>query len=170
MDKKCKRCGEIKKETRFKKDKRQPDLRSVCCRDCYTNNKLEKWVRSPEQIESQRQKLKGRKYKLEHRLAISEGNKKRIAEGRHNFQKNENRHLQQDRCSIQYKLWKEKIKELRGNQCKECGSKERLHCHHILSYNEFPEKRFDPENGELLCIRCHMRHHRINKEIGRVTS
>lgn len=157
----CRRCGEVKKVQKFKSDKRQVDGRSVCCVECYTYNKLEKWTRSPEQIESQRNKLKGRKYSLEHRLALSNANKKRVADGIHPWKVNDEEHPNQDRSRLEYKIWKEKVKDLRGNKCKECSSTERLHCHHLLNFKDFPEKRFEPENGELLCIRCHTRHHRL---------
>jgi hypothetical protein len=40
--------------------------------------------------------------------------------------------------------------------CQRCGARNvELHAHHILSFNEHPEKRWDLDNGLTLCHRCH---------------
>jgi hypothetical protein len=75
------------------------------------------------------------------------------------------------RGSGDYKMWKNEALELRGFKCQQCGvvqnniceccgTRIRLHVHHIESFAAVPEKRFDPHNSEVLCPRCHhSRHH-----------
>lgn len=44
--------------------------------------------------------------------------------------------------------------------CQHCGAKEvELHAHHVKSYKDHPELRFDVANGITLCFKCHWRLH-----------
>lgn len=69
-----------------------------------------------------------------------------------------------------FKQWKIESRKRAGNRCegcgmpndtmcKCCGYKIKLHCHHIKSFAEFPESRFDPQNSEVLCPKCHNSRH-----------
>lgn len=71
--------------------------------------------------------------------------------------------------------WRERSLERAKNQCEECGVKNgevcgccgtrvKLHVHHIQSFAKFPETRFDPTNSEVLCPKCH--HQRHYRKIG----
>lgn len=60
------------------------------------------------------------------------------------------------RRSKKYVDWIKAIKE-RDGKCLGCGTKERLHAHHILNFKDFPEKRFDLDNGMTLCCTCHIK-------------
>src|SRR6266404_4706680 len=154
----CKRCGIEKRLKSFKKHKNFPN-RLPTCRKCYDTNHLENIIRTKDQIESQRKKIIGRKYTLDHRLSISKGQRKCVKEGRHPFKKNKEEHKEQDRRRIEYKIWKEKLLEKAQNKCETCGSDKRLHGHHIKSFYEYPELRFDIENGKILCMSCHSKLH-----------
>ena len=46
-----------------------------------------------------------------------------------------------------------------GSMCECCGTKITLHCHHLKSFAKHPELRFDPENSEVLCPKCHYSRH-----------
>ena len=46
-----------------------------------------------------------------------------------------------------------------GKTCDCCGVRVKLHVHHIKSFSKFPESRFDPENSEVLCPKCHYAKH-----------
>jgi len=159
MKKICKRCNAEKGIKKFKVDKRQPDGRTITCRECYTGNKLEKFIRTPEQIESQRNKLLGRKYTLDHRLAISAGQKLAALEGRNPLKTTKRPHKEADRKCLNYEIWRQDIFSKKGKVCEICLSEDRLHVHHIKGFHKFPELRFDPENGQVLCISCHMKLH-----------
>lgn len=75
------------------------------------------------------------------------------------------------RTSVEYKEWRVAALELRGNKCQKCGvcdgetceccgTKVKMHVHHVKSFAKFPESRFDPENSEVLCPKCHYDSHR----------
>lgn len=74
------------------------------------------------------------------------------------------------RSSGAYKQWKIESKKRAGNRCEGCGvengsiceccgTKITLHCHHLKSFAKHPELRFDPENSEVLCPKCHYSRH-----------
>jgi 5-methylcytosine-specific restriction endonuclease McrA len=58
--------------------------------------------------------------------------------------------------------WTKKVKE-RDGKCLACGRKEKLHAHHILNFKDFPEKRFDLDNGMTLCVTCHNKLEKMGK-------
>lgn len=75
------------------------------------------------------------------------------------------------RASAEYKQWRYEALDLKGFKCEQCGiaqhsvceccgTKIRLHVHHIKSFSRYPTLRFDPKNSEVLCPKCHhSRHH-----------
>lgn len=75
------------------------------------------------------------------------------------------------RTSVQYREWRQAALELRGNCCQGCGvadgflceccgTRIKLHVHHVESFARIPDKRFDPSNSEVLCPKCHHSRHR----------
>lgn len=75
------------------------------------------------------------------------------------------------RASGAYRRWKQDALALRGNKCQGCGvangtvceccgTRVRLHVHHVESFAKVPDKRFDPSNSEILCAKCHHSRHR----------
>jgi 5-methylcytosine-specific restriction endonuclease McrA len=81
------------------------------------------------------------------------------------MENNRMRHL------MAYRLWKEASLERANHQCQDCGVKHHtpceccgtsitLHVHHLHSFARYPEIRFDPENSEVLCPKCHHSRHR----------
>lgn len=51
--------------------------------------------------------------------------------------------------------------------CQQCGAKDvELHAHHIKSYKDHPDLRFDLSNGLTLCFRCHWDVHSAGNENG----
>src|SRR5690349_18351626 len=46
-----------------------------------------------------------------------------------------------------------------GTACECCGAQVRLHVHHVESFAKVPERRFDPNNSEILCPKCHHSRH-----------
>lgn len=65
------------------------------------------------------------------------------------------------RMTSEYKIWRDKVFRRDNYTCQECGDKSipgyrvKVQGHHIQSFAEFPELRFDVNNGQTLCIPCH---------------
>jgi hypothetical protein len=75
------------------------------------------------------------------------------------------------RGSREYREWRVAALALRGGKCQDCGAIEgvmceccgtrvRLHVHHVESFALVPERRFEPTNSEVLCPKCHYSRHR----------
>jgi transposase len=53
-----------------------------------------------------------------------------------------------------------------GQACECCGTRVKLHVHHVKSFAKFPDLRFDATNSEVLCPKCHFaEHHRKPREL-----
>jgi hypothetical protein len=60
------------------------------------------------------------------------------------------------RMSSEFRRWREAVFARDDWTCRECGTRGgRLHPHHIKRFSEFPELRFDVDNGITLCVPCH---------------
>ena len=134
-------------------------------------NRLKEYGIELEQHKNHRLKT-GRVFTEAHKLAISNAHKAKAAYG----EKNPNwkgglaTESLRVRGSWQYREWKVNSLARAGNVCECCGVvdgkiceccgvKVKLHVHHIKSFSKFPESRFDPENSEVLCPRCHRERH-----------
>jgi hypothetical protein len=52
-------------------------------------------------------------------------------------------------------IWNQTVLEQDNYTCQYCGSKENLHCHHIIPVKLEPMLALDPDNGIVLCEDCH---------------
>jgi hypothetical protein len=60
------------------------------------------------------------------------------------------------RKTFNYKEWRNKVFERDCFCCQECGQRGGyLHAHHIKSWSNYPEFRYQINNGLTLCISCH---------------
>jgi hypothetical protein len=106
---------------------------------------------------------KGKHWKLslESRKNQSKANKKRIAEGKHNFWKGGiNGKDDTIRNSIEHKLWREAIFKRDDYKCRKCIKGGYLHPHHILNFSSHREVRFAIDNGITFCENCHYKFHK----------
>ena len=55
----------------------------------------------------------------------------------------------------EYNIWKQIVLKQDSYECQKCGSKENLHCHHIIPVKIEPMFVLDPDNGIVLCQSCH---------------
>ncbi len=67
--------------------------------------------------------------------------------------------------SEEYQTWRNAVFARDGWACQMCGDSGNvyLHAHHLLSFKDYPEHRFNPDNGITLCRECHGIAHSILK-------
>jgi len=122
-----------------------------------TRKKISKGLKgrklTPEQIEKIASKNRGRKHS-------KESIEKRIASFKLTWAK---KAKDNHRSSPKYIVWQTGVFNRDGNKCTKCGSEEKLCAHHLISWNEDKEKRFNIDNGTTLCASCHMKIHGFKK-------
>ena len=64
------------------------------------------------------------------------------------------------RRSYDAKIWREACLKRDDFVCTLCGSTEKLHVHHILEFSDYPERRWDINNGKTVCVFCHEKIHK----------
>lgn len=69
------------------------------------------------------------------------------------------------RNSAKSKLWKKLVLEKDNFKCTSCDSITALCAHHIKEWDDYPELRYDINNGITLCRKCHMSHHKNKKGV-----
>jgi len=65
-------------------------------------------------------------------------------------------------CSDEYLSWRRAVLNRDDWHCQCCGSKKNLVVHHIVCYWDYPDERFEMENGVTVCRSCHTNIH-LNK-------
>ena len=62
------------------------------------------------------------------------------------------------RTSNQYRSWKEQVLNRDGSVCKKCEAITTT-VHHLYSFRDYPELRFEVDNGVTICTTCHRKFH-----------
>ena len=69
------------------------------------------------------------------------------------------------RHSVEYNTWRKAVYARDRWTCQDCHQRQkRIVAHHILSFEEYPELRFEVSNGVTLCRACHNCRHRDIKQ------
>lgn len=77
-------------------------------------------------------------------------------ENHHNWQGGISTEKEKQRKRIEYKDWRKSVFERDNYTCKMCNKKGiYLNAHHIKKFSDFPELRFNLDNGITLCKICH---------------
>lgn len=62
--------------------------------------------------------------------------------------------------TVEWRQWARMVRLRDDYTCRTCGlRKTRMDAHHLVSAMDFPERRFDLENGITLCQSCHAKEH-----------
>lgn len=69
----------------------------------------------------------------------------------------------QGRKEAKYHKWRNDCLKRDNYQCQHCGSREKLHVHHIKPYAKYPKLATVLSNGITLCQDCHIKEHRRMK-------
>lgn len=101
----------------------------------------------------------GKKHTPEVRQKISQITRERTARGEAHYawKDGSRQRLLDDRRKVEYFEWRNAV-YLRDNYtCQECGDDKggNLRAHHIKPFAQYPELRFDVDNGKTLCNKCH---------------
>lgn len=61
----------------------------------------------------------------------------------------------------EFREWKKAVLARDGKICLICGTRENIEIHHLNAWFSFPNQRFDPNNGVVLCEKHHTEFHSI---------
>jgi hypothetical protein len=101
----------------------------------------------------------GHKLSLESRLKIK---KSKIGKKNPNWKGGISDINKKIRTSMIYRQWQNIIFKRDNYKCCICGKKSKnLNGHHLCGFSEFPELRFNPDNGVTICKKCHDYFHSI---------
>jgi 5-methylcytosine-specific restriction endonuclease McrA len=109
--------------------------------------------------------LKGVKLSLEMRKKLSDSHRglkypNNAGENSHFWKGGITPENEKQRKSAEYNNWRLAVFERDHYTCQDCHKVGGyLHAHHIKKFSEYPELRFDVENGITLCMECHAKRH-----------
>jgi 5-methylcytosine-specific restriction endonuclease McrA len=94
---------------------------------------------------------------------------------KYNVGKNHSRYkggIKYDKQNKQYREWRKQVFERDNWTCQICKRKKKIRivAHHIKSFTDYPESRFEINNGITLCNSCHTQIHNILRTLTGHTS
>lgn len=63
--------------------------------------------------------------------------------------------------NAEYRKFRRLVRARDYSTCQLCGAKKRIQVHHILRYHDFPQHRYNVDNGICLCETCHRMVNRV---------
>ena len=110
--------------------------------------------------------FKGKHHKEENKERFRQIGKTLLGEKNPNWRGGISKKSHLDRTSLNYKLWRKDVFVRDHYTCLVCGKRGgELNAHHIKSFKDFPELRFESDNGITLCIECHYLEHGVKNVI-----
>ena len=104
--------------------------------------------------------LRGKTMSLASRAKISAARKgKYLGESNPNWKGNKVSDEVRERRSYIAKKWRALILERDSNKCQKCANVKNLHVHHIKEFKDYPDLRWDVNNGITVCVSCHEKIH-----------
>ncbi len=138
VEKICVECG-----VHFSVKKSQAPKRERCGKACFAASQRKKLLaNNPSHREDVRVKLRTRRGE---RSNFWKGGR---AEWRHAVKE-----------SSEFKMWREKVLERDGHQCRKCRDDRSLNTHHIVNFTKMSVLNTTVSNGITLCRDCHRTFH-----------
>jgi 5-methylcytosine-specific restriction endonuclease McrA len=179
-EKRCTRCKEWRSITEFGQDGTRGDGLSTVCLGCRrvkervsTKGRPSAFkgrLHTPETRARMSQSAKRRPpnhttpHTLETRRKISQRTRERTPRGEqcHSFKDGKLAERRDQRFSTEYKRWRYDVFVRDHFTCQHCGDARggNLRAHHVRSFADYPDLRFDVPNGITLCHDCHNGLHR----------
>jgi hypothetical protein len=104
--------------------------------------------------------LKGKKMSAQSRAKMSEAKRgKNVGVDNPNWKGGKIPESLRERRSYIARKWRRLVLERDDHTCQICGSKQRLHVHHLKPFKDHPERRWDVKNGLSVCVFCHEKIH-----------
>jgi hypothetical protein len=97
----------------------------------------------------------------EYRIKMSKALKGKTGEKSPNWQGGITPEHKRIRNSVDFVKWRTSVYIRDDWTCQKCRVKCELNSHHILNFSQYPELRFDANNGISLCINCHLLFHNL---------
>lgn len=169
----------VKKCTKCKKEKQLDDFcvtkngifnRSSHCKLCIKENKdflknksyferveiikERKAIRKQKTIDKEQKIIDKRKQKTVDKEQKTIDERKATDERKERVIKNKD-----ERNTLDYNIWHNKVLKRDNYFCQVCGSKKHLEVHHLESYSSTPQLRTSLNNGITLCYKCHKNIH-----------
>lgn len=113
---------------------------------------------SPESIEKRVSHLRGKKRP---KYIGDKIRAKMMGENNHSWRGGISPENKRIRTCAEMRRWIKNVLTRDNFTCRECGNVEtQLNAHHIKSFRDFPELRFNVDNGITLCEKCHKELHK----------
>lgn len=112
---------------------------------------------------------KSQRFRGEHQFCSKECSDKFLS-GKNHYEWKPELHKEHEAGLL--KRWARSIKKRDNYKCKKCGESERrlLEAHHIKPRKDFPDLKFEMNNGITLCLNCHIKEHEHNPLIVKLIS
>lgn len=177
--KKCTKCKKWKFIECFPKDKSRPDGIGYLCLECKRVKEPRKpvvpdWARDALRHRNKQHRWrKGIPLSIQHRKRlrdISIEQKRFCGPNSPQWKGGVTPKSKVERGSSKYREWRTAVFARDNYTCRKCGDSKggNLHAHHVKSWADHPELRYDVSNGVTLCVDCHQEKHDVPLSIRKV--
>ena len=157
----CKQCNK-----EFKVHPYRKDTAMFCSRRCSTifRNPLQYVKPENRNISGLRPRIRGEyHHSLESKVKIGKNTPKYSGEKHWNWKGGITEKNRGIRLSLEYEIWRSEVYKRDNWTCRLCEKhcqRKNIIAHHLNNFADYPELRFNINNGLTLCRECHIKLHR----------